>query len=154
MRRSAEQVALSRPGIVVSMPDSQMLPVVPAGDAQTDVAVGISVRVRRTFALDNVGQTFGVNLHVLMRWQTDEKFDRTEDGLVGPGYGWEPEWKPRWIVKNVMEEIANYTFFALEANPLRGQTGQKQNICFCESKSVVRCYNAMDPRSFPFDVQK
>jgi hypothetical protein len=28
--------------------------------------IGISCRVRRTFGLDNVGETFGVMLHILM----------------------------------------------------------------------------------------
>lgn len=62
--------------------------------------VGLSVRVRRTFDLDNIKENFGINLHILMRWETDEG-DPDDDVR-----GWEPEWTPRWVIKNVLEIIS------------------------------------------------
>ena len=40
------------------------------GDA---LKVGLSVRVRRTFALSTIDQTFATTLHVLMWWETNEE---------------------------------------------------------------------------------
>lgn len=112
--------------------------------------IGVSVRVRRTFTLNNVDETFGVLLHILMRWDTDEEAPKEMTGITG-GCGWEPMWKPNWHVANVMEELQCTTFYDLQQ--CTGGKGSKKNTVFAEIKYQVRIYNAMDLHKFPFDTQ-
>ena len=144
-----------KPTIKIDRTFARQATVVPSATAKlevetvTEIPVGISCRVRRTFALDNITQTYGVNLHVIMAWEVDE----VADGKVGVGLHWEPEWKPNWIIKNVMEVIDHHSMYSLQANPQAKMPGRKPSIAFCESKSIVKIYQGMDLHRFPFDAQ-
>ena len=62
----------------------------------TKIPVSMSVRVRRTFDLNLVRQEFGLNLHILLEWESDEEVpDLLKAQPAAAGFRWEPEWKPR-----------------------------------------------------------
>ena len=89
-----------------------------ADDDATKIPVELSVRVRRTFELDNVKQQFGCNLHILMSWPTDEEEIPAEMARpAAAGRQWEPAWKPRFIIKNVMEFLNSSELYTIERNP-------------------------------------
>ena len=80
-----------------------------------------------------------------------EAAEEQPDGIQiasNPGYTWEPAWKPQWIVKNVMEEISSTSTFVLEVTD-----DGRPNRVHAEIKHLVRIYNAMDLRKFPYDEQ-
>jgi len=109
------------------------------------------VRVRRTFDLDNVKQMFGCSLHILMEWESDEDIPSSMLGPAAAGYEWEPKWRPRFIIKNLMETISQSTLFTIRRGP-----DQRENKCIvcAEMKYLVRIFHDMDLREFPFDIQR
>jgi len=121
-------------------------PAAAPGPSGQGVEVGISVKVRRTFDLDTVQEQFGAMLHILMKWETDDVDADADDGVTT----WEPEWQPRWVIKNVMEYIDKRYAFSAEPSV----NGKKKTTVYFEARCLVRIKQEhMDLHMFPFDTQ-
>ncbi|KAL1507051.1 hypothetical protein AB1Y20_007913 [Prymnesium parvum] len=139
--------ALCLPPQPVSVPPSQQL--------GAKIPVSLSVRVRRTFDLDNVKQTFGCNLHIIMSWGADnETAPEERQGAASAGFDWTPEWKPRFVIKNVMELVHSTEFYTIRPNPNAHLKGEKKAIILGEMRLLVKIFHDMDLREFPFDIQR
>jgi len=145
-------VAPAKQAVAHSRRSSLSLP--PVDEYDTEIPIALSIRIRRTFDLDNVNQIFGCNAHIMMSWPTDEEIPPNMLQPGAAGFRWEPEWKPRFIIKNLMEAINVTELYKIEPNPNAGQPGEKRAVVHAEWRMLIRIFHGMDLRQFPFDVQR
>ena len=151
---SALPAAQLLPPVAASCATSRKGSVMLAPSADAKIPIQLSMRVRRTFDLDNVKQMFGCNLHLIMAWPSDEEVPQEMLTPASAGYEWQPKWKPRFIVKNVMELINVTSMYTIKPNPDAGVLGEKPSIVTSEMRMLIRIFYDMDLHMFPFDVQR
>jgi hypothetical protein len=93
-------------------PPATALPAASQAKPPTEVKplpVGVSLRIRRTFDLNTVQQTFGCTLSLLTWWYTNEAAAHPKDmpqdmppEVAGALSDWKPKWRPQIAIKNVM----------------------------------------------------
>ena len=123
----------------------EVKPAPKAEKAWKGLKVGFSCRIRRTFDLDIVAQSYGTMLHILMKWESEDVDPDADDGVSA----WEPDWIPRWTIKNVLTYIESKLFFSAEPHPTKKGT----SIVYMEGKYLVILKQNMHLRLFPFDHQ-
>ena len=142
--------------------------------------VGVSLRIRRTFEMNTVHQTFGATLSLIYWYYTNESGPSKklpgEDGLelcesdvpgalVGAMSDWKPKWKPLISIKNVTKQARapELTYSVIE-NPLFGKAESAEDkkkykhamkyICIADERHYVHIYSNLSLAKFPFDIQE
>ena len=123
-------------------------------DKQSRIPISTSLHLRRMFGLDNAQRTFGCELLVTLSWASDDEQPVDMFGPAAAGFDWEPRWKPRFVIKNVVETLQERRVYIIRQNENAHLPGEKRSIVTLEARLLLRLFCDMDLRRFPFDVQR
>jgi hypothetical protein len=115
--------------------------------------VQVAIVVKKIFDLDTVNETFGCILGVTLKWKCPD--GETPPESHNNDGDWEPEWTPKFAVRNTMEECVDAkALYTTSSEPVEGRAdGSEQLWVVMDGEYILRIYEALELESFPYDCQ-